>query len=202
MKDKKTSKKGKNPEFIARQGLFKQNTDKAREAGRKGGKSKSISKLVGLRKSCNNACPLWQACWARHAGYAQRAREVRDLREEGRDKEAVVLEKSRVPCALKNMPSSVVARAERLVIGGEEGFRLEILETLNRLGDQIGLAQDAKSKKDYLRELRETVKVLFGDKRRVDLTSQGEGMGLSAESFAAAWREARVVDREDEGKEE
>ena len=162
-------------------------TKQAQWMGRKGGRSRSIAKKLIHRKFCNSSCPLWLTCWAKHVSETVAKKE----------EEETGTYKPR--CALKELPSQTVERTVRLIKEGENGFHQEMIEQLVRFGNDIGVSPSVTAREKYLFQLREVLKVIYGDKRRFE--GKIDTNVLTAEHFAVAYNESKKEgENEDETK--
>lgn len=118
----------------------------------KAGSVKSLAKKLSQRKWCTARCPIYGRCWAKFI-----------KNEKG----------GRQQCSLNQMPKRVVQRTTRLYEKGEEGFRDEMTDMLIRFSNDVELSTDPDFKRKFLYELRECMKVLHGDKKKVEHSGLG-----------------------------
>jgi hypothetical protein len=170
--------------------LIRTSPEQAREFGRRGGSVSTLSKKLSNRKHCNENCPLWVTCWARHVSIARRELEQRQEGERAA-KEAREPAKIKARCALKEMPSRTVQMAVKVSIGGEEGFNQEIMENLLRYASSVELAPNRKDDATLIRLLIDAKKAIFGDRRKIDATVQDNG-ALTADRFRELWQKVKA----------
>ena len=88
--------------------LFETNQERAKELGRKGGKTKTIAKALINRKKCEIKCPLFDKCNVKYLSEKQF---------EGQ-------------CALKQLPQKIQQRSINAIIKGKEGINNILIELL------------------------------------------------------------------------
>lgn len=159
-------------------------SEQAQKMGKKGGQNRSLRKKLSQRKNCNEECPLWINCWAKPISLSKQ--------KQNKSKHA--------KCVLKNMPIKIIERAERILLYGEEGFNMEIINTLLRFANQMDITDTPANIRDYLDELRKTKESIYGKKQRVEAKVEENlhngSKILTAADFNRAYQE--VLDEEAE----
>lgn len=123
------------------------------ENAKKAGSVSSLAKKISRRKICTMKCPIYERCWAKF------------MKNED--------EKGRAKCSLNDMPKRVVQRTLRIYKNGEDGLRDELADMLIRFSNDVEVNNDMKSKRAFLYEIRECMKVLYGDKKKVEMSGMG-----------------------------
>lgn len=148
----------------------------------KGGRTVTIARKMGTRDYCNSTCPMWNGCWARSASIAQYDKDYDAALKKGATEKE--LKKLKPKCALKNLPEQAQQRTWRLVTEGEAGFKLEIIDQLQRLGNELSINPTPRTRERYLYQLRECMKAIYGDRKRIDANVKAD---VSAESLNEAY---------------
>ncbi len=161
----------------------------ARKYGSKGGSVNSIAQKMRRRELCCDKCPMWDNCWAKHEAeslHQTALNKIKANKKTSKKEKTKLISKQKKKCYLKQVDPKIQERTFRLLSKGEEGFIEEMQDVLTKLGMILMRKTDSNAYKEYLKEIRETHKSIFGDKRRFE--GKIDGDALSATSFAAAWK--------------
>lgn len=168
-------------------------TERAKELGSIGGKVNSLAQKLINRRFCNPKCPMFNNCWAKHIAYSTHAAAVKKAHKEGWAEDDI--EKIKRDCALKKLPSQVVEGAKRIILGGEEGFNIEMMEQITRLKNDLMIGTvTPRDRERYIYQLKEVKKSIYGDKNRIEANISKES--LTAEDFAVAYEEHKKKQQE------
>ena len=120
---------------------FKKGEERAKVAGRKGGKTVTTARCLAQRKWCNSKCQLYP-CFA----------------------QPLSISKFKGKCALKEFPLRIQRRTIDLSLKGKEGFGHQIIELLCRLSAKTDVSDDPKEIRSLIYDVINVYRTLYGNK--------------------------------------